>query len=428
VRKRHLPAAARRRRRTPRFGGLHASTRRALAHLRLLALIQPPPIGLLSQGYLYTLHVPQPGGPGVVISNSDAPLPSPLSARVRLPGREEWLLQVAPACGWAPAWRGGLLAAGVIISVALGLLLLGLMVNNQQQAWLLRDLKVGWVSLGLEGAAHIPSRGCASGAAPAAPGMARSAPCLQSCRGARAAVSSAGAQALRRPPLPRCFGSAEPGCSHFEREPRAACPPAPPAPQASNSALETEKGRASALLQRQMNLIHLLMTNQAGDRGTGWGAPGPRRGAPPRPSPGGSAHEETHGAAIGQRRAPGCSHPCLLAVLRARPCPPAPRPACWPIGPPPAPPSRRPAPVPAERIEDMRRAVGTLVGPAASNDEQLQLLELLGEGAGAGLGSFRGGEGAAWPGAALGAAEGRLHNRVQPSRKGANKQATAGQV
>lgn len=101
------------------------------------------------QGYYYALFVPQPqGGPTIRMSPSAAPLKDPVSAVIALPANDgsaaddTWTLSLAPAAGWVPAWRAPLLALVVVVSFMLGLLLLGLMVNRQQQIWLLKQLKV----------------------------------------------------------------------------------------------------------------------------------------------------------------------------------------------------------------------------------------------------------------------------------------------
>ncbi|KAI8468844.1 MAG: hypothetical protein J3K34DRAFT_515195 [Monoraphidium minutum] len=106
--------------------------------------------GLRDQGYDYALYVPQPeGGPPLRIPAAGPPLASPVAAAVTVPGGSErdptpggrWRLELAPRGGWAPRWRAPLLALVLVVSAALGALLLGRLVNRQQQAWLLKELK-----------------------------------------------------------------------------------------------------------------------------------------------------------------------------------------------------------------------------------------------------------------------------------------------
>ncbi len=51
---------------------------------------------------------------------------------------------MADAHGWVPGWRTPLLALVALISVAMGGLLLGLLINVTQQRQLLSDLSVRW--------------------------------------------------------------------------------------------------------------------------------------------------------------------------------------------------------------------------------------------------------------------------------------------
>ena len=49
-------------------------------------------------------------------------------------------LEVAPAAGWAPAWRGPCIAAVVVGSVAISLLVLWLLVSKEQHTRLLKAM------------------------------------------------------------------------------------------------------------------------------------------------------------------------------------------------------------------------------------------------------------------------------------------------
>eukprot|EP00198_Chlamydomonas_reinhardtii_P005097 XP_001694433.1 guanylate cyclase [Chlamydomonas reinhardtii] len=51
-----------------------------------------------------------------------------------------WYLEVAPAAGWAPAWRGPCIAAVVVGSVAISLLVLWLLVSKEQHTRLLKAM------------------------------------------------------------------------------------------------------------------------------------------------------------------------------------------------------------------------------------------------------------------------------------------------
>ena len=64
-----------------------------------------------------------------------------MSAAVRTIS-SDWQLYVSPAAGWVPSWLNPLLAMVIITCLALGLMLTGLLVNRQQQKWLLAELRV----------------------------------------------------------------------------------------------------------------------------------------------------------------------------------------------------------------------------------------------------------------------------------------------
>ncbi|GBF89307.1 hypothetical protein Rsub_02184 [Raphidocelis subcapitata] len=93
------------------------------------------------QGYNYVLSAPQPGGSPVVIAQTRDALRSPAAATIRTPTNEGWQLHIAPRGGWVPPWRDALLAMVLLISTAAGLLLLAVLVNRHQQAWLLAELR-----------------------------------------------------------------------------------------------------------------------------------------------------------------------------------------------------------------------------------------------------------------------------------------------
>ena len=94
-----------------------------------------------AQGYNFQLVAPQPGGGVLTISESSQPPERPVAAAVRTLS-SDWTLLVAPAAGWVPSWRDPLLAMVIVICVAIGLMLTGLLVNRRQQKWLLAELRV----------------------------------------------------------------------------------------------------------------------------------------------------------------------------------------------------------------------------------------------------------------------------------------------
>jgi hypothetical protein len=161
----------------------------------------------------------------VRLSSSPSPLSAPVSAPVKVPGPgfmaagNHWTLELAPAAGWAPAWRTPLLALVLVVSAALGLLLLGLLVNRQQQAWLLTELKAS----GAEG------RGARAGG-----GWGE-----RKGRGRRLACQSRRAQRRRSAAGPACLNPSPPFSPPHTRA------------QESNGALANEKRRMDVLLERQ---------------------------------------------------------------------------------------------------------------------------------------------------------------------------------
>ena len=70
-----------------------------------------------------------------------------VSAEVHVP-HSNWTLVVQPAAGWVPSWRDPMLAMVVIASAAIGLLVAAVLVSRHQQAWLLKEMKLGGGPLG----------------------------------------------------------------------------------------------------------------------------------------------------------------------------------------------------------------------------------------------------------------------------------------
>ena len=96
------------------------------------------------------MYAPQADGSNFLFAKSPHPPPPPpmsVSAEVHVP-HSNWTLVVQPAAGWVPSWRDPMLAMVVIASAAIGLLVAAVLVSRHQQAWLLKEMKVGGGPLG----------------------------------------------------------------------------------------------------------------------------------------------------------------------------------------------------------------------------------------------------------------------------------------
>ncbi|KAG2436688.1 hypothetical protein HXX76_006216 [Chlamydomonas incerta] len=74
----------------------------------------------------------------IVVRSSELPV-DPVEAFIDLPDAQ-WVVRVAPESGWEPAWYGGLLAAVVVLSVIISLLLFAAMVSWRRHQLLLEAL------------------------------------------------------------------------------------------------------------------------------------------------------------------------------------------------------------------------------------------------------------------------------------------------
>lgn len=77
----------------------------------------------------------------MIASSGHLPV-DPVVAIVEVPNNQ-WTLLVAPSQGWVPSWRSPMLATVIIISVAMGILVMATLVSRHLQLWLLKETKVG---------------------------------------------------------------------------------------------------------------------------------------------------------------------------------------------------------------------------------------------------------------------------------------------
>ncbi|KAG2446481.1 hypothetical protein HYH02_008472 [Chlamydomonas schloesseri] len=102
---------------------------------------------LSSQGYLYKLHqLPRTPNRAAIIAASDPQPTDPVTATVEK-FNLVWVLEVSPAAGWVPAWRDPCIAAVVVGSCLVSLLVLWLLVTREKHNMLLQAMlpeKVIW--------------------------------------------------------------------------------------------------------------------------------------------------------------------------------------------------------------------------------------------------------------------------------------------
>ncbi|PNH11652.1 Calcium/calmodulin-dependent 3',5'-cyclic nucleotide phosphodiesterase 1B [Tetrabaena socialis] len=131
-------------------GCYNASTRTKFwgfvsALVRLETLIQAassPLLELESLGYRYALSAVREDGTRVPIAQSAAPLRRPLSFKFNLYGDQApWELLVAPSSGtWTPTWRRGLLAAVILSSIVIAVLVFLVLLSRHLHKTLLESL------------------------------------------------------------------------------------------------------------------------------------------------------------------------------------------------------------------------------------------------------------------------------------------------
>jgi hypothetical protein len=183
------------------------------------------------------MTTPQPNGTSFTFAQSPrAPPPAPDSVHAAIViANAEWQLLVKPAAGWVPAWRGPLVVLAVIGAALFGLLVGAVLVSRKQQQWLLKEMKVGGWVWG---------------------GGGRFAPDHKMLHLSLAHPS----HSLSRPRACHSLSSRHP-LSLPTPNPTTTNPP--PFPQATNTALASEKQRMDVLLARQYNLISCVLESGA---------------------------------------------------------------------------------------------------------------------------------------------------------------------
>ncbi|KAG2453010.1 hypothetical protein HYH02_002346 [Chlamydomonas schloesseri] len=101
---------------------------------------------LASRGYLYKLWQANTSGsnPYFLLSNTTRLPADPVTLSISL-YNVQWYLEIAPVDGWVPAWRGPCIAAVVVGSAAVSLLVLWLLVSKEQHNRLLKAMLPGKV-------------------------------------------------------------------------------------------------------------------------------------------------------------------------------------------------------------------------------------------------------------------------------------------